>query len=88
MKFSNKSPFNSQEPFPIGETTLIPEFDLNTANLLNSQALSSPTPEPALPELPDSFNNNPADTAILSKSINFSPKLKNFSFTPPRKKIA
>ncbi len=88
MKFSNKSPFNSQEPFPIGETTLIPEFDLNTANSLNPQALSSPTPEPALPELPDSFNNNPEDTPISSKFINFNPEFQDFSFTHPRKKIA
>jgi len=88
MKFSNQSPFNSQEPFPIGETTLIQEFDLNTANSLNPQALSNPSPEPALPELPDSFNNNLEDTPISSKSINFSPKLNDFSFTPPRKKIA
>ncbi|AFZ09277.1 hypothetical protein Osc7112_5011 [Oscillatoria nigro-viridis PCC 7112] len=88
MKFLNKSPFNSQEPFPIGETTLIPEFDLNSANSLNPQAVSSPTPEPALPGLPDISNNDSEDTAISSKSINFSPTLKDFSFTPPRKKIA
>ncbi|MEG4811502.1 DNA/RNA non-specific endonuclease [Microcoleus sp. F8-D3] len=86
MKFFNKSPFNSQEQFPIGETTLIPEFDLNSANLLTPQALSSPTPEPELPGLPDSSNNNPEDTAISSKSINLSPTLKDFSFTPPVKK--
>jgi len=87
MEFLNKSPFNSQEPFP-GETTLIPEFDLNSANSLNPQALSSPTPEPALPELPDSFNNNPEDATISSNSINFSPTLNDLTFTPPRKKIS
>jgi DNA-binding beta-propeller fold protein YncE len=86
MEFLNKSPFNSQEPFPIGETPLIPEFDLNSANLLNPQALSSPSPEPALPGLPDSFNNNPEDTTISSQSINFSPNLKDLSFTTPVKK--
>jgi len=83
MEFLNKSPFNSQAPFPIGETLLIPEVDLNSANLLNPQALSSPRPEPALPELPDSFNNNPEDTTISSNSINFSPTLKDLNFTPP-----
>jgi len=83
MEFLNKSPFNSQEPFPISETPLIPEFDLNSANLLNPQALSSPSPEPALPGLPDSFNNNPEDTTISSQSINFSQNLKDLSFTTP-----
>jgi DNA/RNA endonuclease G (NUC1) len=86
MEFLNKSPFNSQEPFPIGETPLIPEFDLNSANLLNPQALSSPSQEPALPGLPDSFNNNPQDTTISSQSINFSPNLKDLTFTTPVKK--
>jgi len=88
MEFLNKSPFNSQEPFPIGESLLIPEFDLNSANLLNPQALTSPSPEPALPGLPDCFNNNQEETTISSQSINFSPNLKDFSFTTLRTKIS
>lgn len=59
MKPFNKSIFNSQEPFSIGKTTLIPELELNIEKLLNPQTLSSPTSEPAIPELPGSSNNHP-----------------------------
>lgn len=87
MKPFNKSPFNSQEPFPIGKTTLIPELELNTENLLNPQTLSSHTSEPAL-ELPGGSNHNPESSAIFSKPIKFSREFKESSFTPPRKKIS
>jgi len=85
MKLVQDSPFNSQKPF---ENLFAPEFDINTKNLLNSQAIASNIPEPTLPPLPATDNNSAEDIASFSNSLSLSPRFPNTDFTPPPKKIA
>jgi hypothetical protein len=82
MKIVKDSPFNSQDPF---QNFLAPELEIDTKNLLNSQAYASNISEQTLPPLP-ATDNNSADVASFSNSLSLSQSFPNTDFTPPRKK--
>ncbi|MEG5036605.1 hypothetical protein [Microcoleus sp. AT3-D2] len=83
MKPFKDSPFNSQDPF---QNLLAPEFEIETKNLLNSQAYASNISEPTLAPLRAAENNSAEDIASFSNSLSLSQSFPNTDFTPPRKK--
>lgn len=83
MKLVQDSPFNSQKPF---ENLFAPEFDINTKNLLNSQAIASTNSEQTLAPLPANESNSAEDIASFSNSLSLSPRFPVQGFTPPRRK--
>ncbi|MBE9122653.1 hypothetical protein IQ269_18070 [Tychonema sp. LEGE 07199] len=83
MKLIKDSQFNSQEPF---QNLLASEFEINTKNLLNSQACANTIPEQTLAPLPAADNNSAEDIASCSNSLSLSQSFPYTDFTPPRKK--
>ncbi|MEG4445302.1 hypothetical protein QUB47_25060 [Microcoleus sp. AT9_B5] len=83
MKIVKDSPFNSQDPF---QNFLAPEFEIDTKNLLNSQAYASNISEQTLAPLRAADNNSAEDIASFSNSLSLSQIFPNTDFTPPRKK--
>jgi len=84
MKLIKDSPFNSQKPF---QNLLAPEeFEIDTTNLLNSQAYASTISEPTLSALPATDKNSTEGIASFSNSLSLSPRFPNTDFTPPRRK--
>ncbi|MEG4854767.1 hypothetical protein QUB10_28260 [Microcoleus sp. B5-D4] len=80
MKLVKDSPFNSQDPF---QNFLAPEFEIDTKNLLNSQAYASNISEQTLPPLRAADNNNSAeDIASFSNSLSLSQSFPNTDFNP------
>ncbi|MCC3456382.1 hypothetical protein [Microcoleus sp. PH2017_08_TRC_O_A] len=82
MKPFQDSPFNTQDPF---QNFLTPEFEIDTKNLLNSQAYANTIPEQTLASLPANENNS-AEVASFSNSLSLSQSFAYTDFTPPRKK--
>ncbi|MGB8686452.1 MAG: hypothetical protein WCD53_03830 [Microcoleus sp.] len=83
MKPFQASPFNSQNPF---QNFLAPEFEIDTKNLLKSQAYASTISEQTLPPLRAADNNSAEDIASFSNSLSLSQSFPNTDFTPPRQK--
>ncbi|TAE63521.1 MAG: hypothetical protein EAZ86_28770 [Oscillatoriales cyanobacterium] len=83
MKPFQDSPFKSQDPF---QNWLAPEFEIDTKNLINSQAYASTNSEQTLAPLPATDNNSAEDIASFSNSLSLTQSFSNTDFTPPRKK--
>lgn len=83
MKPFQPSPFNSQDPF---QNLLASEFEIDTKNLLNSQAYANTIPEQTLASLPANENNSAEDIASFSSSLSLTQSFPNTDFTPPEKK--
>lgn len=80
MKPFKDSPFNSQEPF---QNLLAPEFEIDTTNLLYTQAIASNIPEPTLRALRPTDNNSAEDITSFSNSLSLTQNIPNTEFTPP-----
>jgi hypothetical protein len=82
MKPFQDSPFKSQDPF---QNWLAPEFEIDTKNLINSQAYASTNSEQTLAPLPATDNNSAEDIASFSNSLSLTQSFSNTDFTPPAK---
>lgn len=82
MKLVKDSPFNSQDPF---QNFLAPEFEIDTKNLLKSQACASNISEQTLPPIRAADNNSAEDIASFSNSLSLSQSFPT-QILPPRKK--
>ncbi|MEG3851249.1 YncE family protein, partial [Microcoleus sp. herbarium19] len=85
MKLVKDSPFNTQDPF---QNFLASEFEIDTKNLLNSQAYANTIPEQTLASLPATDNNSAEDITSFSNSLSLSQSFPYTDFTPPAKNSA